>query len=129
MNYGGAIHLSNSTLVATNMLLTFTNNRAQVGGAIAIFGLQILNPFKLLSTIMVEGTSLFDANVATISGCALYDHSLMYILFIGNTTLSGNGEQKPLTSSEQIYYNRRKWQIFNSMVTLKSSTVLAVFEY
>ena len=51
---------------------------------------------------MVEGTSLFDANVATVSGCALYGHSLMYILFIGNTTLSGNGEQKPLTSSGQI---------------------------
>ena len=51
---------------------------------------------------MVEGTSLFDANVATISGCALYGHSLMYMLFIGNTTLSGNREQKPLKSPGQI---------------------------
>ena len=95
-NYGGAIVLSNSTFVATNSVLTFSNNRAQNGGAIAIFEQQILSP--LSSTIKVEGTSLFDANMATISGSALYGHHLMFILFIGNTTLSGNREQKSISS-------------------------------
>ena len=102
INYGGAFVLSNSTLVGTDVVLTFSNNRAQNGGAIAIFEQQILNP--LSSTIKVEGTSLFDANMATISGGALYGHHLMYILFIGNTTLSGNREQKSIADQILIQH-------------------------
>ena len=92
LSFGGAIYLSNSTLASFDVSLTFTNNMAQNGGAIAISGL--LNP--LLSTIKVEGTSLFDANVAAISGGALFGiTSYMHIEFVGNTTLTKNmGENR-----------------------------------
>ena len=45
-NYGGAILLANSTPLATNAMLSFTNNSAQKGGAIAITGLLSLRFFK-----------------------------------------------------------------------------------
>ena len=96
VNFGGAVLLINSTLVATDVVLTFSNNRAQNGGAIAIIELQVLNP--LPSTIKVKGTCLFDANVATVSGGALFGYYLMHILFNGNTTFSGKRE-----SSSQIF--------------------------
>ena len=99
VNLGGAIHLSNSTLVATNVMLTFTNNSAQNGGAIAISTiLTIMNP--LPSKIIVEGTSLFDANEA-VSGSALYGHNFKCIMFSGNTTLSRNRGR--VSRSSQIH--------------------------
>jgi predicted outer membrane repeat protein len=87
-NYGGAILLTNSTLVATNTMLTFTNNSAQKGGAIAITGmLQLFKPSQ--SIIKVEGTSVFDANVGIIAGSDLFgEYQVMHILFSGNTTMS-----------------------------------------
>ena len=97
-SYGGAILLSNSTLVATNVMLIFTNNTAQNGGAIAITGLLHYLP----STIIVKGTSLFDENVAAFSGGALYGVDFMYIQFIGNTTLSRNRGKWPGTSEIAI---------------------------
>ena len=101
VSFGGAILLSNSTLIATNVLLTFTNNRAQNGGAIAITGvLMIINP--LPSKIIVEGTSLFDANVALMGGALYGSNTHMYILFVGNTTLSRYRGQKPSSSQIKI---------------------------
>ena len=96
LNFGGAILLSNSTFVASNITLTFTNNKAKNGGAIAITGL--LNP--LPSIVKVEGTSLFDANVAGVSGGALFGTNFMYIEFVGNTILSRNVGKDP--GSNQI---------------------------
>ena len=96
INYGGAILLTNSTLVATNTMLTFTNNRAQNGGAITITAMLNFQFFKQLQTsIKVEGTSIFDANAEI--GSDLYgEYQVMYIRFSGNTTMSRNGGQNVL---------------------------------
>jgi predicted outer membrane repeat protein len=103
-NYGGAIILSNSTLIATNAVLTFTNNSAQKGGAIAITGLpslQFFNPFRSVTVVKVEGTSVFDANAATVGGGDLFgEYQVMYILFSGNTTMSRYTGLSPLTSGQ-----------------------------
>ena len=103
-NYGGAIFLTNSTLVATNAMLTFTNNSAQKGGAIAISGLlQLFKPSQ--SVIKVEGTSVFDANAGIIAGSDLYgEYQVMHVLFSGNTTISGYRGLNKLTSVlSQVY--------------------------
>ena len=99
-NYGGAVLLNNSTFVATDVVLTFTNNRAQKGGAVAITGLlQLFKPMQ--STIKVKGTSLFDANTATIAGGDLYgEYHIMYILFSGNTTMTRYRGQSRFSSNQ-----------------------------
>ena len=123
LNFGGAILLSNSTFVATNAVLTFTNNSAQNGGAIAITGLlQLMSLNPLPSTIKVEGTSLFDANVATLVGAALYgDDQIMYILFSGNTTLSEYGNQKPCSSQIFILQTTMSDIQFHGYTEIKQS--------
>ena len=103
-NYGGAIFLTNSTLIATNAMLTFNNNSAQKGGAIAVSGLlQLFKPSQ--SVIRVEGTSLFDANVGVIAGSDLHgEYQVMHVLFSGNTTISGyRGLNKLSSMLSQIF--------------------------
>ena len=117
-NFGGAIHLSNSTLTATNVSLIFTNNQAQNGGAIGITW--HLNP--LLSTIQVEGTTLFDANVAIFSGGALFGAgNFMHIKFIGNTTLSRNEGQAPGVSQLVIGQTSMAEVQFSGYTEIKDS--------
>ena len=116
LNLGGAILLSNSTLAATDITLTFKNNTAQTGGAIAITGL--LN--RLPSTIVVKGTTLFDANVA-VSGGALYGTHFMYIRFFGNTTLSRNEGQRPGVSQIAIAQASMADIQFNGYTEIKDS--------
>jgi predicted outer membrane repeat protein len=116
LNLGGAILLSNSTLAATGVTLILINNTAQTGGAIAITGL--LNPSP--STIKVEGTTLFDANVA-ISGGALYGTHSMYIQFFGNTTLSRNEGQTSGASQIAIGQTSMADIQFNGHTEIKDS--------
>ena len=116
LNLGGAVLLSNSTLSATDITLTFKNNTAQTGGAIAITGL--LN--RLPSTIKVKGTTLFDANIA-VSGGALYGTHFMYIQFFGNTTLSRNKGQRPGASQIAIGQASMADIQFNGYTEIKDS--------
>ena len=129
INYGGAILLSNSTLIATNVVLTFSNNRAQYGGAIAITRiLQIMNPLPSTSTIEVEGRSLFEANVATFGG-DLYGEYLMYIWFSGNTTLSRYKGQNPGSCQVQILYATMADIQFHGYTVIKESFSAGIIVY
>ena len=127
INYGGAILLSNSTLIATNVVLTFTNNRAQSGGAIAITGVpQFMNPLPSTSTIKVEGRSLFEANVATSVGGDLYGEFFMYIWFSGNTTLYRYRGQNPSSSQVHILYAEMADIQFHGYTEIKESFSTAI---
>ena len=116
LNLGDAILLSNSTLAATDVMFIFRNNTAQTGGAIAITGLLNLLP----STIKVEGTTLFDTNVA-VSGGALYGTHFMDIQFFGNTTLSRNEGHRP--GASQIAIGQASMAViqFNGHTEIKDS--------
>ena len=131
-NYGGAILLANSTLLATNAMLSFTNNSAQNGGAIAITGLLSLRFFKpFQSVIKVEGTSVFDANVATVAGGDLYgEYEVMNILFSGNTTMSRYRGLNLLTSSQVFILQTPMSDIqFHGYTEIKDSYSIRMIVY
>ena len=129
ISYGGAILLSNSTLIATNVVLTFSNNRAQNGGAIAITRiLQIMNPLPHTSTIKVKGKSLFNANMATYGG-DLFGEYLMYIWFSGNTTLSRYRSQGPGSSQVHILYAVMADIQFHGHTEIKESFSFGIIVY
>ena len=98
LSYGGAILLSNSSLVATDINFTFTENSALNGGAIALTGqLSLWSNHLLVSTsLSVKGNTLFKSNQAeaVAGGGGLYGDSNVDITFIGNTTFDRNGENQ-----------------------------------
>ena len=118
-SYGGAIHLSNSTLATfDDITLTFSKNKAQNGGAVAITG--FLNPASL-STVEVKGTSLFDANSATASGGGLFGSSLMHIRFVGNTTFARNSGNNPGSKQIAIGGTSMAKVLFSGYTVIKDS--------
>ena len=119
LSFGGAIHLSNSTLATfDDVTLTFSNNMAQNGGAVAITG--FLNPASL-STIKMKGTSLFDANSATASGGGLFGSTLMHIEFVGNTTFARNSGNNPGSKQIAIGVTSMAEVLFSGYTIIKDS--------
>ena len=90
VSVGGAICINNSTIVAADVNITFWNNSAINGGAIAASNSVSTVPLNLQNTIIVEGDSFFDSNKAENVGGAMYGDGLLDIKFNGNTTLTNN---------------------------------------
>ena len=93
ISHGGAILLSNSSLVATDVNFTFTENSALNGGAIALTARPDLK-LTYLSTLSVKGNTLFEANSAEYFAGGLLGNGLVDIRFIGDTTFDRNGESQ-----------------------------------
>ena len=120
LSFGGAILLSNSTLIATCANLTFTNNSASSGGAIAISRILDVGLPHLLNTLMIEGDSLFDSNVAITSAGALYGDGALDLQFTGSTTFTRNrGDQ--LASQILIVQTSKASLKFSGLTEIKNS--------
>ena len=120
LSFGGAILLSNSTLIANCANLTFTNNSASSGGAIAISRILDVGLPHLLNTLMIEGDSLFDSNVTITSAGALYGDGALDLQFTGNTTFTRNrGDQ--LASQILIVRTSKASLKFSGLTEIKNS--------
>ena len=120
ISYGGAIHLSNSTLIATSVNLTFTNNYAKSGGAIALTNSLNIGQPHLLNTVIVEGECLFDSNEAESSAGALYGDGDIELEFNGYTTFTKN-RGDPLASQILIHQSSRASLKFIGHTEIKHS--------
>ena len=103
LSYGGAMVLSNSTLVATSVHLTFKNNSAFIGGAIALTNQLNTARIVQLNTLVAQGVCIFDSNEANLSAGALFGDGTLNLHFNGNTTFTNNkGAQVSQIAISQI---------------------------
>ena len=79
----------------------------------------------------MEGTTVFDANAATVAGGDLYgDYQIMYILFSGNITMSRYRGQNPFTSSQVFILQTPTSDVqFHGYTEIKDSYSAGVIVY